>query len=69
MFDIFVYTGLRRGDAAKLGKQHVKRGLITITTKKTGTRVVIPVLEVLQKTLDAGPLAISRLFRRSTARR
>ena len=56
MFDIFVYTGLRRGDAAKLGKQHVKRGVITITTEKTGTRVVIPVLEVLQKTLDAGPV-------------
>jgi len=55
MFDIFCYTGLRRGDAAALGKQHVKNGVISIDTEKTGTRVKIPVLEVLQKTLEAGP--------------
>ena len=56
MFDIYCYTGLRRGDAARLGKQHVKRGVIRIDTEKTGTRVVIPVLDVLQRTLDAGPV-------------
>jgi len=55
MFDIFCYTGLRRGDATKLGKQHVKNGVISIDTEKTGTRVTIPVLAILQKTLDAGP--------------
>jgi site-specific recombinase XerD len=55
MFDIYCYTGLRRGDAAALGKQHIKNGVISIDTEKTGTRVTIPVLEVLQKTLDAGP--------------
>jgi integrase len=56
MFDIYCYTGLRRGDAAKLGKQHIKNGIIRIDTEKTGTRVTIPVLEILQKTLDAGPV-------------
>ena len=55
MFDIYCYTGLRRGDAAALGKQHIKNGVISIETEKTGTRVTIPVLDVLQKTLDAGP--------------
>lgn len=55
MFDIYCYTGLRRGDAASLGKQHIKNGAISIDTQKTGTRVTIPVLDVLQKTLDAGP--------------
>ncbi|WP_375781178.1 tyrosine-type recombinase/integrase [Bradyrhizobium sp. ma5] len=55
MFDIYCYTGLRRGDAAALGKQHIKNCVISIDTEKTGTRVTIPVLEVLQKTLDAGP--------------
>jgi site-specific recombinase XerD len=55
MFDIYCYTGLRRGDAAALGRQHIKSGVISIDTEKTGTRVTIPVLEVLQKTLDAGP--------------
>lgn len=55
MFDIYCYTGLRRGDAAVLGKQHIKNGVISIDTEKTGTRVTIPVLDLLQKTLDAGP--------------
>jgi integrase len=55
MFDIFVYTGLRIGDAAVLGKQHVKHGTITIDTEKTGTRVTIPVLAPLAETLKAGP--------------
>jgi integrase len=56
MLDIFLYTGLRRGDAAKLGKQHVRHGLIEIDTEKTGMRVTIPVLPVLQATLNAGPV-------------
>jgi integrase len=56
MLDVFVYTGLRRGDAAKLGKQHVRNGVISIDTEKTDTRVTIPLLPVLQATLDAGPI-------------
>lgn len=55
MFDIFVYTGLRRGDAAKLGRQHVRNSIITIDTEKTGTRVTIPLLPELEQTLKAGP--------------
>jgi integrase len=56
MFDIFLYTGLRRGDAAQLGKQHVRAGIITINTEKTGTRVEIPMLPELARTLKAGPI-------------
>lgn len=56
MFDVFLYTGLRRGDAAKLGKQHVRDGRITIDTEKTGTRVTIPLLPELAETLKAGPV-------------
>lgn len=56
MFDIYCYTGLRRGDAAILGKQHVKNGVIRLDTEKNGTRVTIPVLEILRKTLEAGPV-------------
>jgi integrase len=56
MFDIFLYTGIRRGDAALLGKQHVKRGIIEIDTEKTGTRVTIPMLPELARTLKAGPV-------------
>ncbi len=55
MFDIFLYTGLRRGDAALLGKQHVRKSIIEIDTEKTGTRVTIPMLPELARTLKAGP--------------
>src|SRR5262249_28341450 len=51
MFDLFRYTGLRRGDAAQLGKQHIREGAIVLDTQKTGTRVTIPILPELQRTL------------------
>lgn len=53
--DVLLYTGLRRGDAVRLGKQHIRRGTATLTTEKTGTEVALPILPVLQRTLDAGP--------------
>lgn len=55
MLDVYMYTGLRRGDAAIVGKQHVRGGTISLQTEKTGQRVDIPMLAVLQRTLDAGP--------------
>ena len=53
--DVLLYTGLRRGDAVRLGRQHVREGTATIKTEKTGTIVMIPILPVLAKTLDVGP--------------
>jgi integrase len=55
MLDVFAYTGLRRGDAAVVGRQHVRNGVISIETEKTGQWVHIPLLDVLKRTLDAGP--------------
>jgi integrase len=56
LFDIYQFTGLRRGDAAVVGKQHVRNGVISLHTEKTGTLVTIPILPELQQTLGAGPL-------------
>ena len=53
--DVLLYTGLRRGDAVRLGRQHVRDGVATIKTEKTGTIVTIPILPVLAETLAAGP--------------
>jgi integrase len=53
--DVLLYTGLRRGDAVRLGRQHVRDGIATIKTEKTGTIVTIPILQVLAETLAAGP--------------
>jgi integrase len=53
--DVLLYTGLRRGDAVRIGRQHVRDGIATIKTEKTGTIVTIPILPVLAETLAAGP--------------
>jgi len=53
--DVLIYTGLRRGDAVRFGRQHVRDGVGTIKTEKTGTEVTLPILPVLDATLKAGP--------------
>src|SRR5262249_20032586 len=53
--DVLIYTGLRRGDAVRLGRQHVRNGVGTIKTEKTGTEVMLPILPMLDTTLKAGP--------------
>lgn len=50
---ILLFTGLRRGDAARLGRQHVRNGVVTLRTEKTGTPVTIPMLPELAAVIDA----------------
>lgn len=51
--DIMLYTGLRLSDAISLGPQHIKNGVITIKTKKTGVELTIPVLPPLAESIAA----------------
>lgn len=55
--DVLLYTGLRRGDAVRLGRQHVREGVAVLRTEKSGNmiEVAIPILPVLAATLGAGP--------------
>jgi integrase len=65
--DVLLYTGPRRGDVVRLGKQHEQTVLdphtrsmlkvISFKTEKGGEQieVTIPILPILQMTLDAGP--------------
>lgn len=55
--DVLLYSGLRRGDAVRYGRQHVKNGIGQIKTEKSKGRLTatLPVLPILQATLDAGP--------------
>jgi integrase len=55
--DALLYTGLRRGDAVLIGRQHVRDGFWSIKTEKSGKMVEVsnPMLPVLQTTLAAGP--------------
>jgi integrase len=57
-FDLLLYTGLRRGDAVRLGLQHVRDGMITIRTEKhvkgkQGEQVSIPMLPPLAASISA----------------
>jgi integrase len=57
IFDIYLYTGLRRGDCARLGKQHIKKGIIHLMTEKSQGRmpVYIPVHPALAASINACP--------------
>jgi integrase len=41
----------------RIGRQHVRDGIATIRTEKTGTEVHLPILPELQEALDCGPTA------------
>lgn len=55
--DVLLCTGLRRGDAVRLGRQHVRDGVATIKTEKSGLTIEVnlPILPELAETLKAGP--------------
>jgi len=53
---VLLYTGLRRGDAVRLGRQHVRDGVARLRTEKTETPVAIRLLPPLVEALDAGPI-------------
>ena len=65
--DVLLYTGPRRGDACRIGRQHERMEwapelkqrirVIAFKTEKGGEliEVTIPLLPILQTTLDAGP--------------
>ena len=52
-FTILLYTGLRRGDAAALGRQHVSDGVIVMRAEKTNAQLTIPILPELRRVIDA----------------
>ena len=52
---LLLYTGQRRGDVLRMGRQHIRDGVITVRQDKTGTTLVIPVHTDLRVILDATP--------------
>jgi integrase len=52
----FLYTGLRVGDLARLGRQHVQKdGTLQLRTEKTGEALMLPILAPFQRAIDDGP--------------
>jgi integrase len=59
-FDMLVYTGVRRSDVVRLGRQHMRQGEITITTEKSRNmghpvEVTITILPPLARSIEATP--------------
>lgn len=50
-----LFTGLRRSDATKIGRQHVRSGVIRFKTGKTGAMLIVDVPWPLQDAIDARP--------------
>jgi integrase len=57
-----LFTGLRRGDAVTLSKEHIIDGVISIQTGKTGAWVHLPILPALQEIIDASPTGETTLI-------
>jgi len=57
MLDVYIFTGLRGGDAARVGPGHVHNNVITLATEKSQGQTVVslPMLDALKRTLAAGP--------------
>lgn len=59
--DLLLFTGLRRSDVFRVGRQHIKDGVLSIRMEKTGKPVHVPVFPELQRSIDAtkiGDLAL-----------
>lgn len=54
-FDLMLYTGQRRSDMIKMGRQHVSAGRIHVRQKKTGAMLSLPIHPNLAKSIAAAP--------------
>jgi integrase len=55
-FALLLYTAQRRGDAIRMGRQHVRDGFIAVRQQKTGASLQIPICPELQEVLAAHPV-------------
>lgn len=51
--ELLLFTGLRISDAILVGRQHVRNGVLSIKTGKTGETVTVPIFPELKRTIDA----------------
>jgi integrase len=53
--ELLVNTGQRRGDVIRMGRQHLRDGVLYVRQEKTGAEVFVPILPPLQAALNALP--------------
>ena len=52
---LLLYTAQRRSDVVRMGRQHVRNGVLNVRQQKTGVVLAIPVDPDLQAIIDATP--------------
>ncbi len=52
---LLLYTGQRRSDVIRMGRQHLRGGAIDVKQAKTGERLTLPVHPALKAAIDAQP--------------
>jgi integrase len=52
---LLLYTAQRRSDVVKMGRQHIRDGVLTVKQQKTRVTLAIPVHAELRAVLDATP--------------
>jgi len=57
--NVLLYTGLRRSVAVRLGRRHIRNGIATLKSEKSGYKVEVnlPILPPFQAVPAAGPTA------------
>jgi integrase len=52
---LLLYTGQRRGDVIRLGRQHIRAGVVHVRQQKTGTELAIPIHATLAAIIAETP--------------
>jgi integrase len=52
---LLLYTGQRRGDVVRMGRQHIRGDQIAVRQQKTGTSLLIPLHPALRAVIEATP--------------
>jgi integrase len=52
---LLLYSGQRRGDVVRMGRQHIKHGMLSVAQEKTCAALEIPVHASLRSIIDATP--------------
>jgi integrase len=54
-FALLLYSGQRRSDVVRMGRQHIRDGFLHVRQEKTGAELAIPVMNELQVAIDETP--------------
>ena len=54
-FALLLYTGQRRSDVIRMGRQHIRDGLLHIRQQKTGAELLIPIHQALAEIIAKTP--------------